>query len=113
MAKGPLNGLKVVELGGLGPVAFCGMMLSDLGADVVRIERADVVGLKGFTDTPFQFDARGRRSVALNLKSPDDVIKCLALVDKADIALEAYRPGVAERLGIGPDVALARNPGLV
>lgn len=108
MGQGPLDGLKVVEFAGIGPGPFCGMLLSDLGADVVRIDRKGG-GRSGRTD----ITARGRRSVAMDLKSADAVEACLALFEKADAVFEGFRPGVMERLGLGPDVALARNPKLV
>lgn len=112
MTHGPLAGLKVLELGGLGPVPFCAMMLADMGADVVRIERPDGVRIDAFSGK-YQFDARGKRSVSLNLKNPEDAAKALDLIAKADIVLEGYRPGVTERLGVGPDEALKRNPKVV
>jgi alpha-methylacyl-CoA racemase len=108
MGQGPLSGLKIVEFAGIGPGPFCGMLLSDLGADVVRIDRKGA-GRAAKTDVT----ARGRRSVAMNLKSADAVEACLKLFEKADVVFEGFRPGVMERLGLGPDVALARNPGLV
>ncbi|MFZ0266709.1 CaiB/BaiF CoA transferase family protein [Caulobacter sp.] len=108
MAQGPLSGLKVLEFAGIGPGPFCGMLLSDLGADVVRIDR------KGSgRSSPADVTARGRRSVALDLKSPAAVETCLKLMEGADGIIEGFRPGVMERLGLGPDVALARNPKLV
>ncbi|MBO9559752.1 MAG: CoA transferase [Caulobacter sp.] len=108
MAQGPLSGLKVLEFAGIGPGPFCGMLLSDLGADVVRIDR------KGSgRSSPADVTARGRRSVALDLKSPAAVETCLKLMESADGVIEGFRPGVMERLGLGPDVALARNPKLV
>ncbi len=108
MGQGPLSGLKVVEFAGIGPGPFCGMLLSDLGADVVRIDR------KGpGRGSPADITSRGRRSVALDLKSPAAVEACLKLMDTADAIIEGFRPGVMERLGLGPDVALARNPKLV
>ena len=114
MAQGPLNGLKVVEFAGIGPGPFCGMLLSDLGADVVRIDRkTGPVGGSRPTVDRFSVTARGRRSIALDLKHPDAVETCLKLMDRADIAFEGFRPGVMERLGLGPDVALKRNPKLV
>lgn len=108
MASGPLNGVKVVEFAGMGPGPFAGMFLSDLGADVVEIAR---VG----TPAPaaYRGDARGRRRVCLDLKTPEGVEACLRLTDKAEIVFEGNRPGVMERLGLGPDVLLARNPALV
>jgi alpha-methylacyl-CoA racemase len=108
MAQGPLSGLKVVEFAGIGPGPFCGMLLSDLGADVVRIDR------KGAgRGSKFDVTARGRRSVALDLKTPQAVEACLKLMQTADAAFEGFRPGVMERLGLGPEVALERNPRLV
>ncbi len=108
MAQGPLSGLKVLEFAGLGPAPFCGMLLSDLGADVVRIDR------KGSgPSSPADVTSRGRRSVALDLKSPAAVEACLQLMARADGLIEGFRPGVMERLGLGPEVALARNPRLV
>ncbi|HEX2559385.1 CaiB/BaiF CoA-transferase family protein [Phenylobacterium sp.] len=108
MGQGPLSGLKIVEFAGIGPGPFCGMLLSDLGADVVRIDR------KGpGRASPANVTARGRRSVALDLKSPAAIETCLKLMERADAAFEGFRPGVMERLGLGPDVALKRNPKLV
>src|ERR1700722_17801094 len=108
MGQGPLSDLKVLEFAGIGPGPFCGMLLSDLGADVVRIDRKGP-GRGSKTDVT----ARGRRSVAMDLKSPDAVEACLKLMETADAVFEGFRPGVMERLGLGPDVALARNPKLV
>jgi alpha-methylacyl-CoA racemase len=114
MAQGPLDGVKVVEFAGIGPGPFCGMLLSDLGADVVRIDRkAGAVGGTGARGDRFSVTARGRRSIALDLKHPDAVETCLELIERADIAFEGFRPGVMERLGLGPDTALKRNPKLV
>ena len=108
MRQGPLTGLKIIEFAGIGPGPFCGMLLSDLGADVVRIDR------KGpGRASPTDITARGRRSVALDLKDPAAIEACLKLVEKADVLFEGFRPGVMERLGLGPDVALKRNPKLV
>jgi alpha-methylacyl-CoA racemase len=109
MASGPLTGLKIVEFQGIGPGPFCGMLLSDLGADVIRIDRA---GKGGRAATPANVESRGRRSIALDLKNPDDVETTLKLIEKADGLIEGFRPGVMERLGLGPDDALARNPKL-
>ncbi|MDB5449674.1 MAG: putative acyl-CoA transferase/carnitine dehydratase [Phenylobacterium sp.] len=108
MRQGPLTGLKVVEFAGIGPGPFCGMLLSDLGADVVRIDRK---GARG--GAPSDVTARGRRSVALDLKAPAAIETCLQLMEKADAVIEGFRPGVMERLGLGPEVALKRNPKLV
>jgi alpha-methylacyl-CoA racemase len=108
MRQGPLTGLKVVEFAGIGPGPFCGMLLSDLGADVVRIDRKG-----GRGGAPSDVTARGRRSVALDLKSPAAIEACLKLMESADAVFEGFRPGVMERLGLGPDVALKRNPKVV
>jgi alpha-methylacyl-CoA racemase len=108
MASGPLSGVKVLEFAGLGPGPFAGTFLSDLGADVVVVAREGAPAPEAFRP-----DSRGRRRIALNLKSPDAVATCLDLAAKADIVFEGNRPGVMERLGLGPDVMLARNPALV
>lgn len=108
MASGPLAGVKVVEFAGIGPGPFCGMLLADLGADVVRIDRADSVGR-----TEPDLMNRGKRSIAIDLKQAEGVEAALSLIEKADGLIEGFRPGVMERLGVGPDVALARNPRLV
>jgi alpha-methylacyl-CoA racemase len=108
MRQGPLTGVRILEFAGLGPAPFCGMLLSDLGADVVRIDRKGTQG-----GGVVEVTKRGRRSVALDLKSPAAVDVCLDLMEKADGLIEGFRPGVMERLGIGPDPALARNPKLV
>ncbi|MGZ6014036.1 MAG: CaiB/BaiF CoA transferase family protein [Caulobacteraceae bacterium] len=109
MRQGPLTGLKIVEFAGIGPGPFCGMLLSDLGADVIRIDRKG--GGRG--GSPTDITSRGRRSVALDLKSPAAIEACLKLFESADAVFEGFRPGVMERLGLGPDVALKRNPKLV
>jgi alpha-methylacyl-CoA racemase len=108
LPRGPLVGLKVVEFAGLGPAPFCGMLLSDLGADVIRIDRK---GARPYLKT--SVTSRGRRSVALDLKNQASINICLRLCDKADVLIEGFRPGVMERLGLGPDVVLARKPDLV
>ena len=108
MGKGPLSGLKIVEFAGIGPGPFCGMLLSDLGADVVRIDRKGTGGA-----SPANVSARGRRSVGLDLKNPQSIETCLKLMEGADAVFEGFRPGVMERLGLGPEVALKRNPKLV
>ncbi len=109
MGKGPLNGVKIVEFAGIGPGPFCGMLLSDMGADVVRIDRA---GAETQPD-PRDVSSRGRRSIALNLKDSADIETALKLLSKADGMIEGFRPGVMERLGLGPEVVLERNPKLV
>lgn len=107
---GPLAGVRVVELAGIGPAPYAAMLLADLGADVLRVDRPDA--------TPLQPPAtdlvnRGRRSVRVDLKSAQGVDVVLRLAERAEVLLEGFRPGVAERLGIGPDACLARNPRLV
>ncbi len=107
---GPLAGLRVVELAGIGPGPFCGMLFSDLGADVVRVDRAS--DARRSEPQPSVL-GRGRRSVAIDLKSDDGLATLMRLVEGADAMFEGFRPGVAERLGCGPDACLARNPRLV
>lgn len=107
MASGPLAGLKIVEFAGIGPGPFCGMLLADMGADVVRLDR---VGAAGSSDIIM---GRGKRSVAIDLKHPRGAEAALALLEKADACFEGFRPGVMERLGLGPDVVLKRNPRIV
>jgi alpha-methylacyl-CoA racemase len=108
--SGPLEGIRVLEMAGIGPGPFCGMLLADMGADVVRVERhAEAPLLKGKHDV----NGRGKRSVQVDLKTPDGVAQVLALVDQADVLIEGFRPGVMERVGLGPDTCLARNPRLV
>lgn len=107
--SGPLSGVKIIEFQGIGPAPFCGMLLSDMGADVVRIDRKARNG----TGTKFDIGGRGRRSISLDLKIPEAIETCLKLVEKADILFEGFRPGVMERLGLGPDLCLARNKRLV
>lgn len=111
--SGPLAGIRVVEIAGIGPAPFAAMMLSDLGAEVIRVDRAQAV--RGLFEGSKNLDLtnRGRRSVALDLKHPDGVATLLDLVSKADVLIEGFRPGVAERLGIGPDECRAVNPRLV
>ena len=112
---GPLSGLRVIEMAGLGPAPFAGMMLSDLGADVTRIDRKPAGGAKdSFEDVKAaNFVDRGRRSLALDLKRPEGVAVALELIAGSDAVIEGFRPGVMERLGLGPEVCLARNPKLV
>jgi alpha-methylacyl-CoA racemase len=110
---GPLAGLKILEFEAIGPGPFCGMMLADMGADVLLVDRPDDPRLGFGRDRWFDVMMRGRRSVTLNLKSKDGVAAALALAAKADAIIEGFRPGVMERLGLGPDVLLARNPRLV
>ncbi len=116
--QGPLVGLKVVELAGIGPAPFCGMVLADLGADVVRVDRPGARAARiaaGIESADPRFDVlhRGRPVVAMDLKSADGRARVLDLVAQADALVEGFRPGVMERLGVGPDACLARNPRLV
>jgi alpha-methylacyl-CoA racemase len=110
---GPLEGVKIVEMAGLGPTPFAGMMLSDAGADIVRIDRPERASYPPNTAAHVDLMNRGRRSVAVDLKHPEGVELVLQLIESADGLMEGYRPGVAERLGLGPDVCLSRNPKLV
>ena len=107
---GPLAGLKIIEVVGLGAAPYCGMMLADMGAEVVRVDRYSAPSDAAKTKDPL---ARGRRSMALNLKSEAGVETLLQLLEKADGLFEGFRPGVAERLGFGPDICLQRNKKLV
>ncbi len=110
---GPLEGVKILEIAGIGPGPFAAMMLSDMGAEVLRIDRAQNVGSGRGAPPPGDLLARNRRNVAVDLKNPEGVATVLELVAGADGLLEGFRPGVMERLGLGPDVCLERNPGLV
>ncbi|MDP1554221.1 MAG: CaiB/BaiF CoA-transferase family protein, partial [Hyphomonas sp.] len=109
MGQGPLSGVRIVEFAGIGPGPFCGMLLSDLGADVVRIDRPG----DGRPGRAADVMSRGRRSIGLNLKDPKDVEVAMKLLEKADGLIEGFRPGVMERNGLGPDEVLKRNPKLV
>jgi alpha-methylacyl-CoA racemase len=108
---GPLKGNRIIEIAGIGPGPFACMMLADMGADVIRLERA--TGARGVDAIPGNIGNRSRRSVGVDLKNPDAVELILRLVEQADALVEGFRAGVAERLGIGPDVCLGRNPRLV
>ena len=110
---GPLCGIRIVEIAGIGPGPFCAMMLADLGAEVLRVDRAERARLPRPDGPNLDLLNRGRRSVGVDLKSPAGVEVVLRLVEKADALIEGFRPGVMERLGLGPDVCLARNPNLV
>ncbi|MEO1406958.1 MAG: CoA transferase, partial [Pseudomonadota bacterium] len=98
MAKGPLAGIRIVEFAGIGPGPFCGMLLSDQGADVVRIDRPG-----NRPGNPTDVNSRGRRSISLDLKSEEGLETALKVIAAADGLIEGYRPGVMERLGLGPD----------
>ncbi|MEU6322082.1 CaiB/BaiF CoA-transferase family protein [Streptomyces sp. NPDC047009] len=108
---GPLAGVRVVELAGIGPGPFAGMLLADLGADVVRVDRPHGSGLA--INPEYDVTNRNKRSVIVDLKAEDGPARVLDLVDRADVLIEGYRPGVAERLGVGPETCHARNPALV
>ncbi|MFZ5744578.1 MAG: CaiB/BaiF CoA transferase family protein [Pseudomonadota bacterium] len=105
---GPLKGVRVLEFAGIGPGPYAAMLLSDLGAEVLRIDRAGSAGAG-----PHEVTARGRASLALDLKDPAAVATCLELIGSADVLIEGFRPGVMERLGLGPDATLERNPALI
>ncbi|MEO8558211.1 MAG: CaiB/BaiF CoA-transferase family protein [Rhodospirillales bacterium] len=110
---GALDGVTIVEIAAIGPVPFCGMLLSDMGATVIRIDRTESSDLGLQFDARFHIANRGRKSIAVNLKSKEGVETVLALLERADAVIEGFRPGVMERLGLGPDVCLARNKKLV
>lgn len=112
-SRGPLAGLRVVELAGLGPGPFAAMLLADLGADVIRVDRALPRGLQLGTGERADVVNRGKRSIALDLKDPAGVALALDLVATADVLIEGFRPGVAERLGLGPEECAVRNARLV
>ncbi|MDH3540276.1 MAG: CoA transferase [Acidimicrobiia bacterium] len=107
---GPLHDITVTELGGIGPVPFCGMLLADMGATVIRIDRLDAVGTGPPSTEPL---LRGRRSIAIDLKHPDGVEVARQIARRSDALIEGFRPGVAERLGLGPEECHSLNPGLV
>jgi alpha-methylacyl-CoA racemase len=110
---GPLKGIKVIELAGIGPGPFCAMLLSDMGAEVIRITRRTPTGLGLAMPPRFDLLTRGRRSVPADLSRKEGVELVLSLVEKADALIEGFRPGVTERMGLGPEQCLARNPRLV
>jgi alpha-methylacyl-CoA racemase len=110
---GPLDGIRVLEIAGIGPGPFCAMMLADMGAEVLRVDRAQSAVGGDPANPPREVLNRGRRSVALDLKHPEGLEALLSLVETADGLIEGFRPGVAERLGFGPEVCLARNPRIV
>jgi alpha-methylacyl-CoA racemase len=113
-SRGPLAGLRVVEMAGIGPIPFCGMVLSDLGADVLRIDRpGGGIPPSLTTDARFDVTGRGRRTLTLNLREPGAIDDVLTLVKRADALIEGFRPGVMERMGLGPDVCLSARPELV
>ena len=110
---GPLSGKRIIEIAGIGPGPFCAMLLSDLGAEVIRVDRASTVADE-LPDLPsLDLLNRGRRSIGINLKDPEGVETVLKLIESSDALIEGFRPGVAERLGIGPEDCLTRNPKLI
>ena len=110
---GPLSGKRIIEIAGIGPGPFCAMLLSDLGAEVIRVDRASTVADE-LPDFPsLDLLNRGRRSIGINLKDPEGVATVLKLIESSDALIEGFRPGVAERLGIGPEDCLTRNPKLI
>lgn len=110
---GPLTGVRIVEMSGIGPAPFCGMLLADLGADVIRIDRLAAIDL-GFPVPPrYDLLNRGKRAAAVDIKAPDGIALVKSLVLQADMLIEGFRPGVMERLGLGPEVCLAINPRLI
>lgn len=110
---GVLSGYKIVEFAGIGPAPMCAMLLSDMGAEVLRIDRAEDANLGIPTEAKYSVLNRGRRSVAIDLKRKEGTEVALALIQRADALIEGFRPGVMERLGLGPEPCLARNPRLV
>ncbi|MBT3535006.1 MAG: CoA transferase [Rhodospirillaceae bacterium] len=112
-SSGPLAGVKIIELAGIGPAPLCCSLLSDMGADILRIDRNAPSGLGSPRKTRTDLLRRGRASVAIDMKHPDGVATVLKLVEQADVIIDPFRPGVAERLGLGPDECLARNPKLI
>jgi alpha-methylacyl-CoA racemase len=112
---GPLSGVRIVELAAIGPAPFAAMLLADLGADIIRVDRTEAIdlGLPGKSEAKFDVLRRGRRSVAVDLKTAAGQAVVLRLAETADALIEGFRPGVLERLSLGPDVLLARNPRLV
>lgn len=108
---GPLKGIRVIEMAGIGPGPFACMLLSDLGAEVIRVDRTK--GGSSLGDNPADITGRGRKSIAVDLKQPEGVEAVLKLVESADVLIEGFRPGVMEKNGLGPDACLARNPRLV
>ncbi len=110
---GPLKGVKVIEIAGIGPGPFCAMVLADLGAEVIRVDRASQVADEAPSEPSLDFLNRGRKSVGIDLKNTEGVEAILRMCESADVLIEGFRPGVAERLGIGPRECHERNPRLV
>ena len=110
---GPLHGVTIIEMAGIGPGPFCAMLLADMGAEMIRIDRIGGSDLGVPSTKSTDFVGRNRRSIALDLKRPEAIEIVLRLVERADALIEGFRPKVMERLGLGPDICLARNPRLV
>ncbi len=110
---GPLQGLTIIEISGIGPGPFAAMLLADMGAEVIRVERPGGSMFISFHNLKLYFLHRNKRCISVNLKKKDGVDTVLTLLEKADALLEGNRPGVMGRLGMGPDICLARNPALV
>lgn len=110
---GPLKGLRVVEMAGIGPAPFCSMLLADMGAEVVRVDRLATSGLGIPVPPKYDLLNRNKRSIAVDIKSPEGLAAVGRLIDQADVVIEGFRPGVMERIGLGPEPCLARNPKLV
>ncbi|MDO8278025.1 MAG: CaiB/BaiF CoA-transferase family protein [Burkholderiaceae bacterium] len=110
---GPLAGIKVIEIAGIGPGPFAAMLLADLGAEVIRVDRKQPSDLGLKRPREYDFSLRNRSSIELDLKTPEGIAMALTLIERSDAVMEGFRPGVMERLGLGPDVCLARNPRLV
>ena len=111
--RGPLAGIRIVEMVGIGPAPFAAMILADLGAEIIRIDRPVPSGLGIQRPTRFDLTARGRQVLTLDLKRPEAVACALDIIEKSDALIEGFRPGVMERVGLGPDICLERNPRLV
>ncbi len=113
MNTGPLAGIKVVEIAGIGPAPCAGMMFADMGAEVIVVDRKVGNSKPNASTAKHMFVNRGKKSIAVNMKSPEGVEAVLKLIEDADVLLEGFRPGVMERLGLGPEVCHERNPKLV
>lgn len=110
---GPLEGIRIVEMAGIGPAPFCAMLLADLGAEVIRVDRLSPSGLGIETAPEYDLLNRGKRSIAIDIKTPGGLAIVRRLIAKADVAIEGFRPGVMEKLGLGPDSFVSDNPALV
>lgn len=111
--SGPLNGFKIIEFAGLGPAPFAGMMLSDMGAEILRIDKMPSKSGENSGNGNFDILSRGRQTLTIDLKKPDGALLALKMIEKADALIEGFRPGVMEKLGLGPEKCLKKNPKLV